>query len=951
MEFKDPAPQTHPIIEIDGEKKIQAYGNAWPLMDDIALELNLSRMDFRPEEGGLGALRHLVNAHNLIWPEYARTYHEWTHLRFKTFLEGHKVISLAGGAGTAKAQPLHCKIKTPSGWITIEEAREGDEVCAPDGSVQQITKVHDVGVKDVYRVLFADGSETLAAGDHLWSVKNNRQAEQKKPWQVKTTLQVLSSMYRGEALNQRIPITRPVAGTDYKLALPPYLLGYMLGNGSLSWKSIRISVPDEETVERLKTLWPISLQNKGEKKNNCYVITPKACYSILENLGLRGAGNSEKFVPHKYLHNTPENRLELLRGLMDADGTVSKGRCSYSTSSLQLATNIQELCESLGIICTFAKSKAGYRNKNGEYTRCKDSFRLHLREPKGLKLFHLSRKKEKQKHNEQYRVRKFKKIELVGEMPCRCISVSGESQLYLTERYIVTHNSADAARYALLWWWSLPEHRTVIVCSTTINALTKRIWSYVTSCCYKARGNLPGIVSNSPPPKILHARHDTKHGIHGAALKEGQSDRTLADLIGIHPDDGLLVIVDEATDVTPAIYDAITNWDSGGVKFQMIVIGNSKSRLDPHGRLSEPLLGWNSVNPDEDEKWETKNGVCLFHDCYRSPYVLHPERKQLSFLISSKKIAMEQKRLGTNDPKFWRFVRGFWPPEDITKTVLSLSMCEKHGVRDEARWEGRWQITIAGLDPAFTSTGDECILRFATLGPDERGILVLDYGGEENIISMRLDSKSKEPVSYQIVRQAKRECLARGVDPYHFGADTWGIGTGAGDIFEVEWSDQIHRIISIGAPSNRYVDSEMTDQAFELYDRINTELWFSMKTFVEAGQIKGLDEKTIEEFCTREYSWKGRKIRLETKEEYKERMGYGDGPTGSPDRGDAAAIVLEVAQRLGFAPGKREIDMDERGDWEKQWEANRFAEEDSEEQWNVDDILDSAMFGEDEGVL
>lgn len=615
MDFKDPAPQTHPIVELNGERMIHAYGNAWPMMDDIALELNLFRMDFRPEQGGLGALRHMINAHNLIWPEYARTYHEWTHHRFKKLIEGHKVVSLAGGAGTAK--------------------------------------------------------------------------------------------------------------------------------------------------------------------------------------------------------------------------------------------------------------------------------------------------------------------------------------------------SADAARYALLWWWALPEHRTVIVCSTTINALNKRIWSYVTSCCHKARGNLPGIISNSPPPKILHARHDPKHGVHGAALKEGQADRTLADLIGIHPDDGLLVIVDEATDVTPAIYDAITNWDSGGVEFQMVVIGNSKSRLDPHGRLSEPLAGWNSIDPDHDTEWETKNGICLYYDCYKSPYVLHPQRSRLSFLISSSKIAAEQQRLGVNDPKFWRFVRGFWPPEDLTKTVLSLTMCEKHNVREPAKWEGRWQITIAGLDPAFTSEGDECILRFATMGPDERGILCLDFGGDDNVISIHLDSKSKEPISYQIVRHAKRECTARGVDPYHFGADTWGFGTGAGDIFETEWSDEIHRIASIGSPTNRYVDSEMVEQAFELYDRINTEMAFAMKTFVETGQIRGLDERTIEEFCTREYGWKGRKLRLETKKEYKDRMGYGEGPTGSPDRADAACIIIEVAQRLGFAPGKREINSDDRRDWEKQWEEQRGTEPEEDDNWDIaDSILDSAMFNEEEeGII
>lgn len=514
--------------------------------------------------------------------------------------------------------------------------------------------------------------------------------------------------------------------------------------------------------------------------------------------------------------------------------------------------------------------------------------------------------------------------------------------------------SADAARYALLWWWALPEERTVIVASTTITALMKRVWSYLTSDLYKAYGNMPGIVSNSPPPKIKFRKEETKHGIYGVALREGNPDKTIAEIVGIHPQEGLLVIIDEATDVTPAFIDAFPNWDKGLHTLQVIVIGNSKSKLDPHGRLSEPINGWSSIDPDIDEDWKTKMGICLYFDCYKSPAVISPDKNKLKFLITKEKIEADEIRLGKNSPSFWRFTRGFWPPEDLTKTVLTLSLVETHKSQESAEWNGTWLIKLAALDPAFTADGDECILRFASMGPGRDGIIVLDFGGPENILSLKLDSRSKEPINYQIVRIARAECEKRGVEPQHFGADTWGFGSGAGDIFEREWSPEIHRIVGIGAPSDRYVDSDMVDRAYELYQDKTAEMWFAMRMFVQTGQIKGLDDETIEEFCSRMYEWKGRKIALERKKDYKLRMGKGDGPTGSPDRADAAAILLEVAQRTGMTPGAREVSAVEKDNWERDWEVrqglrpDKNANEDESMNWDSDAILDSGMnFEED----
>lgn len=582
------------------------------------------------------------------------------------------------------------------------------------------------------------------------------------------------------------------------------------------------------------------------------------------------------------------------------------------------------------IVLHLNAARIGLSKKDGGLGRCRHLLEAHnLIWPADLKTLH------------KWKVDRFKAL----SDGIKFVSFAGGSGI---------GKSHDMAQYALLWWWQNPSERAVIICSTTVQMLKKRIWSYVSSSWWKANGNMPGLISSHPHPSILFSRDDEVHGIHGMAVKEGDADRVLKDMIGIHPKEGLLVVVDESSDVSSTIEEAITNWDSCGIYFQMALIANSKDRFDLHGKFSEPENGWNTVHPDRDERWKTKKGgVCLFFDCYKSPAIVSSDKDKLPFLINAAQIAEKESRLGKDSPRFWRFVRGFWPPEDANKTVCTLSMIEKYRAKDKAYWSGAFLITLAALDPAFTSEGDECILRFAQLGIRTDGKMCIDFGGPENILSLKLDSRSKEPVNYQIIQQARDACRARGVPPEHFGIDTWGFGTGAGDIAEKEWSPNIHRIIGIGNPSDKFVDNDMREKANEVYDRKATEMWFAIKTFVESDQVRGLDDTTVEELCSRQWMWKGRKMALEQKKEYKRRMGREDAPTGSPDRADAGVMIIEVAQRLGYsADARTEIGSQNKDDWERQWVENQnrpievLESSDTEVLTGMDAILDSEAFSE-----
>lgn len=472
-----------------------------------------------------------------------------------------------------------------------------------------------------------------------------------------------------------------------------------------------------------------------------------------------------------------------------------------------------------------------------------------------------------------------------------------------------TGKSFDAAALAMLFWLGNPTGRTVLVASTSINDLESRIWGYIKRFySIFSAVPLPGKYVSTPPPKILFDRMDTIHGMFAVPLQKGTSDRTASTLIGRHPDEAMLVIVDEGTDVSPGFMDAIPNWEKAPW-FQCIVIGNSKSLFDPHGLLSRPVDGIDKVDPDKDKEWPTKHGLCLYFDCYQSPAIHEKDplkKAALSkFLPTEESINEAAVKYGEKSAKFYRFTRGFWPLGEETMTVLNPLDIDKFKAQEACHWSGHGEIhLLGGLDPAFTEGGDECILRFARLGIASNGLWTLDYGGERNIHVIPIDSTGKELPEHQIVNQAMKICHEVGCKPENLAVDIWGSGTALGGVFAALWSNAIYKVPSAGPCSDTYVDDERKLLAKDVYDRRVTELWFSMQRFVKAGQIKGLDEKSCEQFCTREYSWKGKKYRVETKDDYKQRLGKVDNRYRSPDRADAAALVLDLARQFfAFIPG------------------------------------------------
>lgn len=457
--------------------------------------------------------------------------------------------------------------------------------------------------------------------------------------------------------------------------------------------------------------------------------------------------------------------------------------------------------------------------------------------------------------------------------------------------------------YALYFWLCSPLDSAVLLTSTTIPGLRRRVLGDCFAAWQTAHDPkevnkekqpiqipLPGNLVSSENALQL-AKGDYKHGIFGFATDDSNVQKSMQKIQGFHPR-RLLVVVDEMAGTGEAIVKACMNLESGTDEFQFIGIANAESRLDPHGRFSEPEDGWNSITVD-DEKWpiKRKNGFCIHLDGLKSPNILAGE-PAYPYLLKSEQIENYRNEGGgdENSIEFWKFVRGFWPPESLSNTVLSDAMIVKFDALSHPIWKGDQQTKCASLDPAFEG-GDKRILTLGKFGAATTGKTVLDILRQ---IHVPLSATSKEPIHYQIAHFVIEFCKEEGIDPRWFGLDTTGEGGGVASILVKEWSPLIHQCEFGGSPSDKPLSPETKRPARDECGYRVDELWFAVRYLLQSGHLKGLPMAAVSDFCARRYALHNNKKRLEIKADMKTRI------RRSPDHGDSLVVLVDLLRKRGI---------------------------------------------------
>jgi hypothetical protein len=437
--------------------------------------------------------------------------------------------------------------------------------------------------------------------------------------------------------------------------------------------------------------------------------------------------------------------------------------------------------------------------------------------------------------------------------------------------------TTSAGIFALSRFYASPKDTVVIVTSTTLDGLRRRVWKEI-SHFHRLRPLFGHMVQSRNCIQFRKGHDDA--GIFGLATDKGEIDKAIGKIIGFHAPN-MVVIVDEMPYTPEAIVEACVNLETGAKTFQFIGLGNADDMLDPHGRMCEPVSGWDSIDV-ESESWKTRRGVCIHLDGLKSPNITDKTRNYPG-LLTQADIDTTTEVYGVDSPQFWQMRRGYWAPEGITKTVLSMPMILRGNAFEDCSFDQ--EVTpVAGLDPAFEGD-DRCVLRFGKCGKVS-GKTTLRL---ERKVFIKVKVKPDDPTHYQIVRQTKQLCKNEGVTPYYFGLDSTGEGGGLASIFQREWSREILCVEFGGRPSRNPVSNTNPKRADEEYDRRVTELWFFFRLLLLNNQIRGLDTDSAMEFCRRWWKMKGNYIALETKEKMKERT------RRSPDIADADVVTAQVA--------------------------------------------------------
>lgn len=381
----------------------------------------------------------------------------------------------AGPTGSGKAQPLDAKILTPNGWTTMGEIKVGSVVSTPDGKTATVSGVFPQGERDVYKLTFVDGRTVEASDEHLWKVWSHdhlgRTGTKNKPsgeWKVINTLQLKERVEKGFQHQLAIPLTMPVEfnKTD-PLPINAYVLGCILGDGSLG-HDIRITSVDSFIVDKINQLILAEGVYLNQHKNQSISYTFKSIApipganrkkgeilnpvkKIMEELNLLGKRSWEKNIPEMYKTASVEDRFQLIQGLMDTDGSVGKkGGLSFSTSSKQLSDDFVEIIRSLGGIAKVSERQTFYTYK-GEKKAGRVSYRINVRYLAPHQMVSLPRKLQRIENPYQYANTLrlgVKQVEKVEPKEVQCIMVDSEEHLYITDNYVVTHNTELAKALA-----------------------------------------------------------------------------------------------------------------------------------------------------------------------------------------------------------------------------------------------------------------------------------------------------------------------------------------------------------------------------------------------------------------------------------------------------------------------------------------------------------------------
>lgn len=418
-----------------------------------------------------------------------------------------RTVVLKKSTGVGGPLALDTPILTTSGWTTMGDITVGATVFDERGQPCQVQSVSEIfHGRPCFEVVFSDGAVIRCDASHLWTVTDRfpghlgKKRGVHRQTRTLTTAQIAATFLASGRRRYGIEVTEPLELPEADLPIPPYVLGYWLANGNTAANQLTCHIDDaKEIAAHIRTAgWPATVRHpehlKGAAANiwlrrpawpdglclrghvlaevgihvntagarvcmECQrqhsmhhqygravdpVIRPDGFMTRLRSIGIENG----KHIPRSYLQASAAQRLELLRGLMDGDGSIDVAgrRCEFSTASEEIANNVLEL------LCGLGFKPALYRVKKRGYAALKKTptgphYRISFKAYAEFSVFHLARKRHlltqrADGHPTIVSQRNIVDVRPVDSFPVRCIGVNSPNHLFLCGRELIaTHNS------------------------------------------------------------------------------------------------------------------------------------------------------------------------------------------------------------------------------------------------------------------------------------------------------------------------------------------------------------------------------------------------------------------------------------------------------------------------------------------------------------------------------
>jgi hypothetical protein len=360
--------------------------------------------------------------------------------------------------GRGYEQPYSAIIKTPYGETTMGAIKPGDKVLTPTTNLYAtVLEKYEQGVKDVYEVEFSDGRKVECGLNHLWAVYEGR-GRKKRPYKVVSLEYILNKgLYKTTNQNQKsytfkLPKIHVVEYPEQKeLPVHPYVLGALLGDGSMSTGSIKIATSDVEIVKSFENILgsQYELMYDDTTTNNYRIVYKAARKDFVKINPLKNAiidlnlnvSCKHKFIPEIYKTASVYDRMALVKGLMDTDGSISeKGFIEFTNTCEQLIDDLADVLRSLGIQCKKSLSvRTGSSIIEEREIVRNNYFRLYIKT--NFNVFSLPRKSKRVRKKNIFDLVFIRNIKKIRREQSACILIDSEEHVYLTNDFIPTHNS------------------------------------------------------------------------------------------------------------------------------------------------------------------------------------------------------------------------------------------------------------------------------------------------------------------------------------------------------------------------------------------------------------------------------------------------------------------------------------------------------------------------------